>query len=68
MNDTEYALAEKTDEVLKNTLKRQYEIAYGVDLHIGVCGRFPYKNSGIDRFLLPAYAFMSTKDTEVEDK
>ncbi len=67
LKDTEYAMAAESRDILKKTLKRQYEIAYGVDLHPAVCGRFPYKNSGIDRFLLPAYAFMSTEDNEIED-
>lgn len=67
LNGTEYALSEETDTNLKNTLKRQYEIAYGVELHMGVGGRFPYKNSAIDRFMLPAYAFMSMRGHTVED-
>ncbi len=67
LNDTPYAMSDEADRNLKNTLKRQYEIAHGVDLHLGVGGRFPYKNSAIDRFMLPAYAYMSLKDQVVED-
>lgn len=68
MADTDVALSEETSVVLKNTLKRQYEIAHGLDLHIGVSGRFPYKNTAIDRFMLPAYAFMSLSDQKIVDQ
>ena len=67
LNDTNFALSNETDETMKKALYRQYEIAYGVNIHMGVSGRFPYKNSGIDRFLLPAYAFMSAADNQVAD-
>lgn len=68
LNETDFALAADTRNTLKQTLLRQYEIAHGLDLHMGVGGRFPYKNTGIDRFMLPAYAFMSLNDKEVEDE
>ncbi len=67
LNGTDYALSEETDETLKEVLIRQYEIAHGLKLHPGVCGRFPYKNTSIDRYLLPAYAFMSLGDGIVDD-
>lgn len=68
LHGTSYALSVETDQQLKKALKRQYEIAHGLKLHPGVCGRFPYKNSGIDRCLLPAYAFMSLNEQVVDDE
>ncbi|WP_430812252.1 MULTISPECIES: chondroitinase family polysaccharide lyase [unclassified Carboxylicivirga] len=68
LNETDFALSADTQTTLKKTLVRQYEIAHGLDLHMGVGGRFPYKNTGIDRFMLPAYAFMSLNDKVVEDE
>ena len=35
-----------------------------VEIHPGASGRFPYKNSAIDRFMLPAYAFMASAGGE----
>ncbi|TRX66413.1 chondroitinase family polysaccharide lyase [Carboxylicivirga sp. M1479] len=68
LNNTDFALSADTKELIKKTLIRQYEIAHGLDLHMGVGGRFPYKNTGIDRFMLPAYAFMSLNDKNIEDQ
>ncbi|MCT4588749.1 MAG: polysaccharide lyase beta-sandwich domain-containing protein [Carboxylicivirga sp.] len=68
LNDTDFALSQQATQNIKQALIRQYEIAHGVDLHMGVSGRFPYKNSGIDRFMLPAYAFMSMNEQAVEDE
>ncbi len=68
LQDTPYEMSAQSTANIKNALIRQYEIAFGLDLHYGVCGRFPYQNKAIDRFLLPAYAFMSMKGHEIKDK
>jgi len=67
MDGTSYAMNEENADLLRKALYRQVEIAYGIDLHMGVCGRFPYKNTAIDRFLLPAYAFMAADNMQVKD-
>ena len=67
LKGTDFSISDKSEKTLKNTLKRQYDIAYGMDIHFGAGGRFPRKNQGISRFMLPAYAFISTTDQEVED-
>lgn len=67
LEDTPYALSAKSTDILKKTLNRQADIAFGIDLHYGVSGRFPYDNSAIGRFLLPAYAFMSLRGNDISD-
>lgn len=67
LTDTPYALSANSTEVLKKALCRQAEIAFGVNIHPGVGGRFPDMTSSIDRFTLPAFAFMSMKDNDVAD-
>lgn len=68
LQDTPYALSKKSTDILKNTLIRQSQIAYGTDLHFGVSGRFPHQNNAIERFLLPAYSFMSLDGKTVSDE
>lgn len=68
LDGTNFALSETSSEILKNTLYTQSSIAFGNDLHYGVCGRFPEHNQAINRFLLPAYAFMSMTGTTISDK
>jgi len=68
LEDTPYELSKKSTDILKKILFRQSEIAFGTDLHYGVSGRFPLKNSAIGRFLLPAYAFMSSSGNTVSDE
>lgn len=67
LKGTCFELSESAQQQLSNTYKRQYQIAAGFELHPGVCGRFPYKNSAIDRFMLPGFAFMSLDDESVVD-
>jgi chondroitin-sulfate-ABC endolyase/exolyase len=67
LNNTDFSPSFNTQQTIKNTLQRQYDIAFGLELHPGVCGRFPYKNTAIDRFMLPAFAFMSLNENSVED-
>lgn len=67
MDDTSFALAEDRKEFIKKVLYRQSDIAYGIYLNMGVCGRFPYKNTALDRYLISAYAFMSMQDQKVKD-
>ncbi|NME66784.1 chondroitinase family polysaccharide lyase [Flammeovirga aprica] len=68
LDGTPYAISPNSVNTLKKALKRQAEIAYGVDIHQGASGRFPYNNHAIDRFILPAYMFVSTNGEEVEDE
>lgn len=58
MADTEFALPQENQQRLNDTLLAQVDFAAGVEIHPGAAGRFPYKNSGLDRFLLPAFAFL----------
>ena len=67
LKDTNFEMSVIAQQQLRNTFKRQYEIAAGLELHPGVCGRFPYNNSAIDRFMLPGFAFMSLTDETVVD-
>ncbi|PTQ93979.1 chondroitin-sulfate-ABC endolyase/exolyase [Mucilaginibacter yixingensis] len=60
LQGTPYHLSERSTTILKEGLTKQAEIAFGVDLHYGVCGRLTQNNSAIDGFLLPAFAFMAT--------
>ena len=68
LEGTPYALSQESTEILKETILKQSDIAFGEDLHFGVCGRFPEKNSAIGNFLLPAYAFMSASEDTIVDK
>lgn len=67
LQGTPYALAPQSTQNLKQALLRQAAIAFGVDIHYGVCGRFPLNNNSIEKFILPAYAFMSMSDEAVAD-
>jgi chondroitin-sulfate-ABC endolyase/exolyase len=66
--ETPYALSGASTEILKKTILKQSDIAFGTDLHFGVCGRFPESNSSIGPYLLPAFAFMSLEGNEIVDK
>jgi len=68
LEGTPYAFSENSIAILKKTLVKQSQIAFGTDLHYGVSGRFPDQNSAIGRFLLPAYAFMSMQGNAVMDE
>lgn len=65
---TQFELPRNSVQHLKNTLMAQFDMAADFQLHPAMSGRFPYRNSGIDRYLLPAYAFMAMAGDRVVDK
>lgn len=67
LEDTPYKLSEKSTKILKDALMRQSDIAFGIDIHYGVGGRFPDKNQAIGAYLLPAFTVMSMKDGVIDD-
>ena len=68
LKGTQFELPKKTREHIKKTLIAQTNIAADFELHPALAGRFPYRNSGIDRYLLPAYAFMAMEDNKIVDE
>lgn len=62
LRGTGFALPEETTARLRNTLLKQFDIAADFELHPALSGRFPYTNSGIDRFMLPGFAFAAMQD------
>ena len=62
LRDTRFALPEETTARLRDTLIAQFDIAADFELHPALSGRFPYTNSGIDRFMLPGLAFAAMED------
>ncbi|WP_018625876.1 chondroitinase family polysaccharide lyase [Niabella aurantiaca] len=67
LQGTPYALSAQSTANLKQALVRQAQIAYGVEIHYGVGGRFPLGNNSINTFILPAYAYMSMRGNTVAD-
>lgn len=67
LEGTPYELSEKSTKILKETLMRQSDIAFGLDIHYGAGGRFPDKNQAIGANLLPAFAVMSMKNEFIDD-
>lgn len=67
LSGTAYQLAPQSTYNLNQALKRQADIAFGVEIHHGVGGRFPLNNSSIDRYTLPAFAYMSMTGNSVTD-
>ena len=65
---TQFELPQNSVQHLKNTLMAQFDMAANFQLHPAMSGRFPYRNSGIDRYILPAYAFMAMAGDRVVDK
>ncbi|WP_034844424.1 chondroitinase family polysaccharide lyase [Endozoicomonas elysicola] len=63
---TKFELPRENIERLKDTLMGQVNIAADFELHPAASGRFPLQNSGIDRFMLPAFAFMTMIDGDKE--
>lgn len=63
--DTAFAFPEENVERLRATLLAQFDLAADFELHPGVSGRFPYRNSGIDRYMLPGYAFLAVNDNGI---
>ncbi|MCZ0953947.1 MAG: hypothetical protein OXJ56_15370, partial [Rhodospirillaceae bacterium] len=53
---------EETSARLRDTLMAQFDIAADFELHPALSGRFPYTNNGIDRFMLPGFAFAAMED------
>lgn len=68
LQGTQYAMSPASATTLKEVLKRQAAIAFGVQVHYGVSGRFPLNNSAIDGHCMPAFAYMSMAGNEVQDK
>ena len=62
LRGTGFALPEETTGRLRDTLMAQFDIAADFELHPALSGRFPYTNSGIDRFMLPGFAFAAMED------
>ena len=62
LRGTRFALPEETTARLRDTLMAQFDIAADFELHPALSGRFPYANSGIDRFMLPGFAFAAMQD------
>lgn len=67
LQGTSYALSAQSTASLKQALIRQAQIAYGVQIHYGIGGRFPLNNSSIEGFILPAYAYMSMSGYKITD-
>tara|TARA_R110001592_G_scaffold363328_1_gene684162 strand:+ start:31148 stop:34327 length:3180 start_codon:yes stop_codon:yes gene_type:complete len=67
LEGTPYELSQKSTKILKDALMRQSDIAFGIDIHYGVGGRFPDKNQAIAANLLPAFTVMSMKNGYVDD-
>ncbi len=59
---TQFALPEETTRRLRDTLMAQFSMAADFELHPALSGRFPYANSGIDRFMMPGFAFAAMED------
>ena len=62
LRGTAFALPDETTARLRDTLMVQFDIAADFELHPALSGRFPYTNSGIDRFMLPGFAFAAMQD------
>ena len=62
LRGTGFALPDETSARLRDTLMAQFDIAADFELHPALSGRFPYTNSGIDRFMLPGFAFAAMED------
>ena len=62
LRGTTFELPEDTTARLRDTLMAQFDIAADFELHPALSGRFPYTNSGIDRFMLPGFAFFAMED------
>jgi chondroitin-sulfate-ABC endolyase/exolyase len=68
LSDTKYAMHTTSTQNLKAALKQQAAIAYGVQIHYGVSGRFPLNNSSIDGHSMPAFAYMSMTGDSISDR
>ena len=62
LRGTTFALARETSQRLRDTLMAQFDMAADFELHPALSGRFPYTNTAIDRYMLPAFAFAAMHD------
>ncbi|MCF3110022.1 polysaccharide lyase beta-sandwich domain-containing protein [Niabella sp. CC-SYL272] len=67
LDGTSYAMDAASTRNLTAALKQQAAIAYGVQIHYGVSGRFPLNNSSIDGNSMPAFAYMSMSGDSIRD-
>ncbi|MBZ4189897.1 chondroitinase family polysaccharide lyase [Niabella beijingensis] len=67
LEGTPYAMGTAATHTLTQALKQQANIAYGVQIHYGVSGRFPLNNSSIDGNSMPAFAYMSMAGDSIRD-
>ena len=67
LEGTPYAMGATATHTLTQALKQQAAIAFGVQIHYGVSGRFPLNNSSIDGNSLPAFAYMSMAGDSLRD-
>ncbi|MCD2425080.1 lyase [Niabella pedocola] len=67
LDGTSYAMDNASTCNLTAALKQQAAIAYGVQIHYGVSGRFPLNNSSIDGNSMPAFAYMSMTGDSIRD-
>ncbi|WP_300602411.1 chondroitinase family polysaccharide lyase [Niabella sp.] len=67
LEGTPYAMGATATHTLTAALKQQAAIAYGVQIHYGVSGRFPLNNSSIDGNSMPAFAYMSMAGDSIRD-
>ena len=68
LRGTQFALPEENTRRLRDTLMAQFDMAADFELHPALSGRFPYRNSGIDRYLMPSFAFAAMRDDELVDR
>lgn len=62
LRGTAFALPKENTQRLKDVLMAQFNLAGDFELHPATSGRFPYRNSGIDRYMLPGYAFLGVDE------
>ncbi len=67
LRGTRFALPEASTQRLRDTLMAQFDMAADFELHPALSGRFPYSNSGIDRFMMPGFAFAAMHDDRLVD-
>ncbi|MBO9618297.1 MAG: lyase [Niabella sp.] len=67
LDGTQYAMNAASAHNLTAALKQQAAIAFGVQIHYGVSGRFPLNNSSIDGNSMPAFAYMSLSGDSTRD-
>ncbi|MGE9313079.1 chondroitinase family polysaccharide lyase [Niabella sp. CJ426] len=68
LEGTQFSMNATSTHNLTAALKQQAAIAYGVQIHYGVSGRFPLNNSSIDGHSMPAFAYMSMAGDSIRDQ